>query len=99
LLTAVLLSLTSAGFAFDLPGLRQVPGVEGLPAVSLPRAEGYDAAAEKRLEALRAAPLDSPSFAARIGLDEDAPRSNDSSPAGLARRAIAGLLIRLVRGG
>jgi len=54
LLTAVLLSLTSAGFAFDLPGLRQVPGVEGLPAVSLPRAEGYDAAAEKRLEALRA---------------------------------------------
>ena len=54
MLTAVLLSLTSAGFAFDLPGLRQVPGVEGLPAVSLPRAEGYDAAAEKRLEALRA---------------------------------------------
>jgi len=54
LLTAVLLSLTSAGFAFDLPGLRQVPGVDGLPAVSQPCAEGYDAAAEKKLEALRA---------------------------------------------
>ncbi|OGG05184.1 MAG: hypothetical protein A3F83_03185 [Candidatus Glassbacteria bacterium RIFCSPLOWO2_12_FULL_58_11] len=63
--------------------------------------EDSPAAIEVRglLEALRAAPLDSPSFAARIGLDEDAPRSNDSSPAGLARRAIAGLLIRLVRGG
>lgn len=54
LLTAIFLSLTSAGFAFVLPGLHQVPGVEGLPAVGLPRVEGSDAASEKRLEALRA---------------------------------------------
>ena len=53
-LVAVLLSLTSTGFAFDLPGLHMVPGLGGLPAVSLPRAEGYDAAAVKKLEALRA---------------------------------------------
>ena len=63
--------------------------------------EDSPAATEVRglLETLRSAPLDSPSFAARIGLTEEAPRSNDSSPAGLARRAIAGLLIRLAGSG
>lgn len=54
LLTAIFLSLTSAGFAFDLPGLDRLPAVAGLPAVNLPRVEGSDAATEKKLEALRA---------------------------------------------
>ncbi|MDO8806607.1 MAG: L,D-transpeptidase [Elusimicrobiota bacterium] len=59
-LVAAFLSLTSAGFAFDLPGLDKVPGVAGLPAVSFPRIAGSEivgsaeAAAERSLEALRA---------------------------------------------
>jgi len=57
---ALLLSLTSAGFAFDLPGLDKVPANLGLPAVNPARIAGAEipgsaeAAADKNLETLRA---------------------------------------------
>lgn len=57
---AALLSLTSAGFAFDLPAVNKIPGAPGLPAASLPGIGGSavpgsaEALAGERIEALRA---------------------------------------------
>ena len=96
LLTAIFLSLASASFAFDLPGLKKVPGDAVLPAVTPPYAAGAgvvrspEAAARINLEALRAeAAADPDSFVdehtpAEVGLVFGLPANDEAEAYGFA---------------
>jgi lipoprotein-anchoring transpeptidase ErfK/SrfK len=96
ILTAIFFSLTATGAAFDLPGMTRIPGDAILPAVTLPGAPGSEvpgsaeAAAEKKLEALRAeAAADPDRFVdertpAEVGLVFGLPANDEAETFGFA---------------